>query len=87
MQSPFFRFVPSTHTPLPHSTQSIRLTHPSSTLQDKTNSVIDTNQEINRLVEELSTCTYSPSAFAPIIEQIQAIVSRLIIVNRTRSPG
>lgn len=67
----------------PSHAEYSKLIHPSSTLQDKTNSVIDTNQEINRLVEELSTCTYSTSAFAAIIEQIQAIVCLLFLLNRT----
>lgn len=45
-----------------------------SVLQDKTNAAIDTSRDVDRLVEELATCTYSTAAFAPIIKQIQAIV-------------
>ncbi len=43
-------------------------------LQDKTNSLINSYSEINRVVEELSTCPFTSQAFSELIAKIQAAV-------------
>ncbi|KAF9519887.1 hypothetical protein BS47DRAFT_1370608 [Hydnum rufescens UP504] len=43
-----------------------------SVFQDKTNSLIDSYKEINRVVEELSTCPFTTQAFAELIAKIQS---------------
>jgi len=48
-----------------------------SVFQDKTNSLIDSYKEINRVVEELSTCPFTSQAFAELIAKIQASIDRL----------
>ncbi|KAG8800414.1 hypothetical protein FRC16_002934 [Serendipita sp. 398] len=48
-----------------------------SILQDKTNSLVNSYKEINRVVEDLSTCPYNHDAFAELIGKIQAAVDRL----------
>lgn len=46
-----------------------------SVLQDKTNSLIKTYQDISRLVEELGTCVYTTDAFSTVLDNVQKIVS------------
>ncbi|KIJ38518.1 hypothetical protein M422DRAFT_258888, partial [Sphaerobolus stellatus SS14] len=48
-----------------------------SVLQDKTNTLIDLYKEINRTVEDLSTCPYTFEAFSELISKIQAAIDRL----------
>jgi len=48
-----------------------------SVLQDKTNSLIDSYKEINRVVEELAICPFSSEAFSEHIGKIQASIDRL----------
>jgi dynein heavy chain 1 len=48
-----------------------------SIFQDKTNSLIDSYKELNRFVEELSTCPYTSEAFSDLIGKIQATIDRL----------
>jgi hypothetical protein len=45
------------------------------TLQDKTNSLVNSYKEISRVIEDLSTCPYTYEAFAELIGKIQAAVS------------
>lgn len=58
--------------PLPPPPVSAHLApfHP----QEKTNSLIDTYQDIIRLVDELATCPYDQAAFSAVLDKIQAIV-------------
>jgi hypothetical protein len=44
-------------------------------LQDKTNNVIDLYRDITRAVEDISNCTYSSEAFTELLSKIQAAVS------------
>src|ERR1700721_278126 len=42
--------------------------------QDKTNNVIDMHKDINRAVEDLSTCSYTTEAFSDLITKVQSAV-------------
>lgn len=46
-------------------------------LQDKTNSLVNTYKEINRAVEDLSTCPYTYEAFSELLGKVQSAVDRL----------
>ncbi|KAL1952384.1 hypothetical protein VTO73DRAFT_1533 [Trametes versicolor] len=48
-----------------------------SILQDKTNNVIDLYKDIQRSVEDLSTCPYTPEAFRDLLSKIQTAIDRL----------
>ncbi|CED84986.1 dynein heavy chain cytosolic [Phaffia rhodozyma] len=48
-----------------------------SVLQDKTNSLIETHQEITRLVDELSTRPYDSEALSDVLDNIQKIIDRM----------
>jgi len=45
-----------------------------SVLQDKTNAVIESYKEVNRIVEELATCSYTSEAFTEHLDKIQQAV-------------
>ncbi|TXT09077.1 hypothetical protein VHUM_02551 [Vanrija humicola] len=48
-----------------------------SVLQDKATSLIDTSNDISRVVEELGTCDYTVDAFAGLLSQIQKTIDQL----------
>ena len=45
-----------------------------SVLQDKTNAVIESYKEVNRIVEELATCPYTAEAFTDHLDKVQQAV-------------
>jgi hypothetical protein len=51
--------------------------------QDKTNSLIDVYKEITRLVEELSTCSFTTEALSELLSKIQAAVSSFALLMST----
>ncbi|WVN87983.1 uncharacterized protein L203_103180 [Cryptococcus depauperatus CBS 7841] len=52
-----------------------------SLLQDKANALIEINTEINRTVDELSTCDYTSDAFSTLLNQIQKTIDHLNLEN------
>lgn len=50
------------------------MVHSQTVLQDKTNNVIDLYKDIQRSVEDLSTCPYTPEAFRDLLSKIQTAV-------------
>jgi hypothetical protein len=54
----------------PFFCKSLQLT----TIQDKINNLIDLHDDIQRYVEELSSCPYTSDAISDLLTKIQAVV-------------
>lgn len=52
-----------------------------SLLQDKANALIEIYTDINRILEELAVCKYTPDTFSSLLGQIQKIIDHLNLEN------
>ncbi|KIR72005.1 dynein heavy chain 1, cytosolic [Cryptococcus deuterogattii CA1014] len=52
-----------------------------SLLQDKANALIEIYTDINRILEELVVCKYTPDTFSSLLSQIQKIIDHLNLEN------
>ncbi|WWC73019.1 uncharacterized protein I206_106984 [Kwoniella pini CBS 10737] len=52
-----------------------------SLLQDKTNALMEISTDINRIVDELSTCEFTSESFSSLLAQIQKTIDHLNLEN------